>query len=77
MQSHPAALLRRIATVGACDDVFIESFRGVGDSPVQVGIRPEFFDDVDLHLDTEPAQLEVLRADPDHDLAGAIGYPSR
>src|ERR1700727_2711250 len=77
MQSNPAALLRWVATVDACDDILRDYLACIGDSAIQVGVGPEFFDHVDLHLDTKTAPLEVSRTDPDHDVARAVGDLAR
>ena len=68
MQPHPAALLRRVVTVDACNDVLRDYLAGVRDSAIQVGIRPELFDHVDFHFYPEAAQFKVFRTNPDHDL---------
>ena len=68
MQTHPAALFGWVAAVSACNDVLIDYLAGVCDSAVQVSIRAEFFDHIDLHLDTEAAQFEMLGAYPDNNL---------
>jgi len=66
MQTDPTALFGWVTAVGARDDVLIDYFAGIGDFPVQISIRPEFFDHVDLHFNAEAAQLEMLGADPDN-----------
>lgn len=71
VQAHPAAPCRWIASVGARHDRRIDYLAGTGDSPVQVGVRTQFFHHVDLHFDTEAAHLEMFGTDPDDDLPAA------
>lgn len=68
VQAHAAAPLRGFVPVGTRDDGLTECAVGSGDSPIQVGIGAEFFDDVDLHFDTAAADLEVFGPNTDDDL---------
>jgi hypothetical protein len=77
MQAHAAALLRCATPVGPRDDVLIDYLAGARDSAVQVGVCPELLDHVNLHLDTEAAQLEVFGTDPNDDLACGVGELAR
>ena len=72
MQAHPATFLGRVVPVGARDDRLTNYLAGTGDSAVQIGVCPEFLDHVDLHLDTEAAELEMLGPDADDELSTPI-----
>src|ERR1700749_413035 len=72
MQAHAAALLRWVTPVGARNDGPIDYLAGARDSAIQVGVCPELLNYVDLHLDTEAAQLEVFGTDPNDDLARVV-----
>src|SRR5271169_2837435 len=72
MQPNPAALLWRVATVDTGDEVLRDYLAGIRESAIQIGIRSELLDYVDLHFDTEAAQLEMFRTNPDDDLTCAI-----
>lgn len=73
MQAHAATLLGRVTPVGACNDGPIDYLAGARDSAIQVGVRPELLNHVNLHLDAKVAQLEVFGTNPDDDLVCGVG----
>ena len=77
MQAHAAALLRWVTPVGTRNDGPIDYLAGARDSAVQVGVRAEFFDHVNLHLDAKTTQLEVFGTDANDDLACGVGELAR
>jgi len=72
MQAHATASLRRVTPVGPRNDGPIDYLAGARDSAIKIGIRAEFLDHVDLHLDAKVAQLEVFGTDSDDDLVCAV-----
>ena len=68
-----ATPLRWVLPVGTRDDWPTESVVGPGDSPVQIRVRTELLDHVDLHLDTGCADFQMLRPDADHQFCCGIG----
>src|SRR5271166_6866703 len=77
MQAHAAGPRRRVVAVGARDDCLAECVVGPSDSAIQVGVRAEFFDNVDLHFDPAGADFEMFRPDADDDFSCGIGDLAR
>src|SRR5271166_5083776 len=60
MQAHPSPLPWRVVTAGERHDGLTDYLVRARDSAIQVGIRTEFFDHVDLHFDAAVAQFEMF-----------------
>jgi hypothetical protein len=68
---------RWVVPVGTHDDWLTECVVGPGDSPIQIGVCAELFNNVNLHFDTTAADLKVFGPDTDDDFPGGIGYLTR
>jgi hypothetical protein len=77
VQTHATPMQRWVVPVGTRDDWLTECVVGPGDSPIQIRVCAELFDDVNLHFDTTAADLEVFGPDTDDDFPGGIGYLTR
>ena len=68
---------RWVVPVGTHDDWLTECVVGPGDSPIQIGVCAELFNNVNLHFDTTAADLKVFGPDTDDDFPSGIGDLTR